>query len=435
MDGMQKVAKLIVKDEPYLKPISDQGIGFYNMDENTGVLQFQVKREDYPLSISSTNTNIYGYFIADNGSTTGKVDVEYVDPINGIIRIILDNNFLKASTDNWVTGQLYIKAIGKADTVVLNEFRFRVKDALINQIDGDIKISYIREVDDLIDNFKEKMKSAMETLTTIEDVKEEFRDYAEAQMTTLKQQIDDMTVDLKDLTSRTQVEITDKVNDIDQKVQDTLKELEEGTANVITEDELIAKLADYTTNEQFVNITNNKADKSEIPTDITTQDEFNVLLEQKVTEKVNEVLSSKYSLTDDSGYVSRIDNLDMESMTGITTSGWFYIYQPINSPDEDSQNGYMQVIARSSTYIKVLFMPFNRHVIYSRNKMGSTTGWGQWREITNGLTIPSKSDEEEDFEELENFEPDDSETIPSNSDEEESSEEVENSQPDDNETL
>ncbi|WP_222123050.1 pyocin knob domain-containing protein, partial [Staphylococcus saprophyticus] len=122
---------------------------------------------------------------------------------------------------------------------------------------------------------------------------------------------------------------------------------------------------------------------------------------------------SKYSLTDDSGYVSRIDNLDMESMTGITTSGWFYIYQPINSPDEDSQNGYMQVIARSSTYIKVLFMPFNRHVIYSRNKMGSTTGWGQWREITNGLTIPSKSDEEEDFEELENFEPDDSETIPS----------------------
>lgn len=411
MDGMQKVAKLIVKDEPYLKPISDQGIGFYNMDVNTGVLQFQVKREEYPLLVSPTNTNIYGYFIADNGSTTGKVDVEYVDPMNGIIRITLDSNFLKVSTDNWVTGQLYIKAIGKADTVVLNEFRFRVKDALINQVDGDIKISYIREVDDLIDNFKDKMKSAMETLTTIEDVKEEFRDYADAQMKLLKQQIADMTVDLQNLTSRTQIEITDKVNDIDQKVQDTLKELEEGTANVITEDKLNAKLADYTTTEQFTNVTNNKADKSEIPTDITTQEEFKILLEQKVNEKINEVLENRYALTDDNGYIPRKDNLDMESMTGITKSGWFYIYQPINSPDDDNQSGYMQVIARSSTYIKVLFMPFNQHVIYSRNKMGSTTGWGQWREVTSGLTIPSKNDEEEDFEELENFDPDDNGTL------------------------
>lgn len=189
MDGMQKVAKLLVNDEPYLKPISDQGIGFYNMDENTGVLQFQVRRENYPLEVSPVNTNIYGYFIADNGSTTGKVDVEYLDPMNGIIRIILDSNFLKASTDNGVTGQLYIKAIGKKDTVVLNEFRFTVKDALINKVDGDIKISYIREVDDLIDNFKAKMANAMATLTDIEDLKEEFTDYANAQMDMLKLQI------------------------------------------------------------------------------------------------------------------------------------------------------------------------------------------------------------------------------------------------------
>ena len=78
--------------------------------------------------------------------------------MQGIIQLTLDNDFLKAATDTYVTGQIYIKAVGRKDTVVLNEFRFYVKDALINQIDADIKISYIREIDDLIDNFKEKSK-------------------------------------------------------------------------------------------------------------------------------------------------------------------------------------------------------------------------------------------------------------------------------------
>ncbi|WP_181445762.1 BppU family phage baseplate upper protein [Staphylococcus saprophyticus] len=402
MDGMQKVAKLLVNDEPYLKPISDQGIGFYNMDENTGVLQFQVRRENYPLEVSPVNTNIYGYFIADNGSTTGKVDVEYLDPMNGIIRIILDSNFLKASTDNGVTGQLYIKAIGKKDTVVLNEFRFTVKDALINKVDGDIKISYIREVDDLIDNFKAKMANAMATLTDIEDLKEEFTDYANAQMDMLKLQISDMTEELKALTSRTQIEITDQVNDIDEKVKNTLQELENGTANVITEDELLAKLADYTTNEQFTSVTDNKADKTDIPTDIPNTENLDTIITAKVQEKVDAIISQKYVLTDEKGYIPRLDDLDMEVMNGINKSGWFYVYAPVNSPDEDNGNGYLQVFARSSTYVKAVFMPFNSHKIYTRNQMGTTAGWGKWREITGGYTIPTKSEEEEDFEDLEN---------------------------------
>lgn len=158
MDGMKKEAKITVVDEPRLKPITDENIGFYNMDINTAVLTFQVRKQDYPLEISKVNTDIYAYFVSDNGSSTGRVQVDYVNPMQGIIQLTLDNDFLKAATDTYVTGQIYIKAVGRKDTVVLNEFRFYVKDALINQIDADIKISYIREIDDLIDNFKEKSK-------------------------------------------------------------------------------------------------------------------------------------------------------------------------------------------------------------------------------------------------------------------------------------
>ena len=43
MDGFYKEARITTVDEPYLKPISDEGIGFYNMDINTAVLTFQVR--------------------------------------------------------------------------------------------------------------------------------------------------------------------------------------------------------------------------------------------------------------------------------------------------------------------------------------------------------------------------------------------------------
>lgn len=181
MDGMKKEAKLTVIDEPRLKPITDENVAFYNMDINTAVLTFQVRKEDYPLEISDVNTGVYAYFVSDNGSSTGRVEVEYIDPMQGIIRLTLDNEFLKSATDTYVTGQIYIKAVGRKDTVVLNEFRFYVKDALINQIDADIKIGYIREIDDLIDNFKEKIDAVSENFKDIEEAQAEFTAFVNAQ--------------------------------------------------------------------------------------------------------------------------------------------------------------------------------------------------------------------------------------------------------------
>ena len=200
MDGMKK-AKLTVIDEPRLKPITDENVAFYNMDINT-VLTFQVRKEDYPLEISDVNTGVYAYFVSDNGSSTGRVEVEYIDPMQGIIRLTLDNEFLKSATDTYVTGQIYIKAVGRKDTVVLNEFRFYVKDALINQIDADIKISYIREIDDLIDNFKEKSK-VFHKILAISKQTSDFTAFVNAQNAFIKQ-VNDMKNDMNAFANNTQ---------------------------------------------------------------------------------------------------------------------------------------------------------------------------------------------------------------------------------------
>lgn len=388
MDGLKKEAKITVVDEPRLKPITDENIAFYNMDINTAVLTFQVRKQDYPLEISKVNTDIYAYFVSDNGSSTGRVQVDYVNPMQGIIQLTLDNDFLKAATDTYVTGQIYIKAVGRKDTVVLNEFRFYVKDALINQIDADIKIGYIREIDDLIDNFKEKIESVSQNFSDIETAQADFTAFVNAQKNTFIKQVNDMKNDMNTFANKTQQDLTDRLNSLDDKVLQTLRELENGTENFVTEDELNTLLANYPTNEQLTTQLDSKANVGDInssqPTELPDLDKI-------IKEKVDEALASaslqRFAFTDDSGYIPRIDNPDLYTMSGIDASGFYYAYNPVNSPDPNNQSGYLLVMARSSSYKKVLFFPFNRHVFYSRNKMGDTTGWGNWYDATNNINV------------------------------------------------
>lgn len=388
MDGLKKEAKITVVDEPRLKPITDENIAFYNMDINTAVLTFQVRKQDYPLEISKVNTDIYAYFVSDNGSSTGRVQVDYVNPMQGIIQLTLDNDFLKAATDTYVTGQIYIKAVGRKDTVVLNEFRFYVKDALINQIDADIKIGYIREIDDLIDNFKEKIESVSQNFSDIETAQADFTAFVNAQKNTFIKQVNDMKNDMNTFANKTQQDLTDRLNSLDDKVLQTLRELENGTENFVTEDELNTLLANYPTNEQLTTQLDSKANVGDInssqPTELPDLDKI-------IKEKVDEALASaslqRFAFTDDSGYIPRIDNPDLYTMSGIDASGFYYAYNPVNSPDPNNQSGYLLVMARSSSYKKVLFFPFNRHVFYSRNKMGNTAGWGIWYDATNNINV------------------------------------------------
>lgn len=388
MDGMKKEAKLTVIDEPRLKPITDENVAFYNMDINTAVLTFQVRKEDYPLEISDVNTGVYAYFVSDNGSSTGRVEVEYIDPMQGIIRLTLDNEFLKSATDTYVTGQIYIKAVGRKDTVVLNEFRFYVKDALINQIDADIKIGYIREIDDLIDNFKEKIDAVSENFKDIEEAQAEFTAFVNAQKSTLITQINDMKSEMNSFADKTQQELTDRSNALDEKVTQTLAKLESGTENFVTDDELNTLLANYPTNEELTAQLDGKANVGDVtPSEPTEIPGLDAIIKEKVDEAVANASLQRFAFTDNDGYIPRIDSPDLHTMSGIESSGFYYAYNPVNSPDPDNQSGYLFVMSRSSSYKKVLFLPFNRHRIYSRNMMGSTTGWGSWYDATQGVRI------------------------------------------------
>ena len=389
MDGFYKEARITTVDEPYLKPISDEGIGFYNMDINTAVLTFQVRREingeNYPLEISEANTEITAYFVSDNGSSTGRVEVEYVDPMQGIIRLTLDNDFLKASTDTSVTGQIYIKAVGRKDTVVLNEFRFHVADALINQIDADIKIRYIREIDDLVDLVKDRIETVSKELENVQEAENEFLNFVNTQKSEFVKQVTDLRNQMESFTRQTELELTDYLNTINDKVLEVNERLNAATEGVITEQNLEEHLIGYAKKEEVGTELSKKANEDEFK---AFSDGLDELIQNKVNEAIKNATGQSTPLTEEGGAAIRLDNVDLSTMNKIDKTGFYYLYNPTNSPDTDNQSGYAIVISRSETYKKVLFMPYNKHRIYSRNMMGETTRWGSWYDATKGVVIP-----------------------------------------------
>lgn len=167
--SIDKVAKIKLDSEPYLKPIADYGFGFYNMDVNTATLRIQITRNKTPLLIGEDNAIVWGLFRSENKSSTGTLELEIVDAMNGIVEITLDNEFLQASTDTTVNAQIYVAPRNGDDIAALNEFSFKVKDALINQIDAVSKITYIRMFDDLKAKIENKVFEIEESIKNIDD--------------------------------------------------------------------------------------------------------------------------------------------------------------------------------------------------------------------------------------------------------------------------
>ena len=185
-NGINKNGFFDLKVEPHLKPISDLGIGFYNLDENTATLRFQLSNSTDLLLISENNLSVYGYFESSNGSVSDVIELEIVDELNGIAEITLDQDFLHASTSTKVTGQLYIgvkNVDGRPDyneVAVLGEFTFEVADALINKVSSFTKIEYIRM-------FSQLKAQIQKEVTDIQEAIKNGADYV-AEMQTVKEQ-------------------------------------------------------------------------------------------------------------------------------------------------------------------------------------------------------------------------------------------------------
>ncbi|MCG1465719.1 BppU family phage baseplate upper protein [Staphylococcus epidermidis] len=190
---LQKIGKIEVKNEPYLKPISDEGIGFYNLDDKTAVLRFYVTKNNEPLLISEENTETYIYLESSNGSNQVVENVRFIDPLNGVMEVTIPIEFLQASTNTTVIGQIYISInhlnqvdSDKSSTAVLNEFEFKVGNAIINKINGATKIKYIRMFDELKRQINARATEIQEQLDNLEDYVVKVKDASDEGITKIQ---------------------------------------------------------------------------------------------------------------------------------------------------------------------------------------------------------------------------------------------------------
>lgn len=140
---------------PMTKPLGDTGINFYNQDINTAVLSFQVTKDGVPLAFSEeTAKTLIAVGTADGSFFVDNMKV--VDALNGIIEYTLTPDIL--ARPGKATAQIYINVNGESTTVTTVTANFTISAALINEIDANLKIVYIRTIEDLKQSIVDSLK-------------------------------------------------------------------------------------------------------------------------------------------------------------------------------------------------------------------------------------------------------------------------------------
>ncbi len=381
-NGIDKKALFKLKSEPYLKPISDLGVGFYNLDENTAILRFQLSNSKGPLLIHKNNLTAYAYFESSNSSASDVIELEIEDSMNGIVTITLDKEFLQASTSTSVKGQVYI-GVNNVDgnpeyneVAVFREFNFEVKDALINKISSFTKIEYIRMFDQLKMRIEQKVKDIEEAIANGADYVAEMKSVLQKGVETLNTIVADGKEDIQSFITQAKTDLN--------KVADDATEDITTTANN-------AKSSVEDTASTAVNNINSKVTEATEHVD-SKVDEFNQTVEgngflspEILDEQLESLDWQKYKLTDPKGHQIRVQDIDFNTVDETLSPGFYWVSGGTNGPV--NTNGFLTLRqgTSSASYIKAIFEPFNTNDVYVRTK-NANSGWTEWQNLASKQT-------------------------------------------------
>ncbi|MFQ3902708.1 hypothetical protein ABLV98_05720 [Staphylococcus sp. 50Mo3-1] len=377
-NGIDKKALFKLKSEPYLKPISDLGVGFYNLDENTAILRFQLSNTKGPLLIHKNNLTAYAYFESSNGSVSDVIELEVEDSNKGLVTITLDKDFLQASTSTKVKGQVYI-GVNNVDNkpeynevAVFREFNFEVKDAFINKISAFTKIEYIRMFDQLKTRIKQRVLDIEEAIANGADYVAEMKSVLQKGIETLNQIVSDGKQDIQSYIKEAKATIdttqTDAVDTIEKLAKDTKDSVEIKANNVV---ETMAS----TSNEVTEHIDNKMSEFKQ------TVEDNDLITDELLSEQLNGLDWQKYELTNDDGTI-KIVNLEsnVKKLNEMTETGFFYTTNIPGLPSDVSSAGFLIVYARKGdSPIKHVYQPYSQNKIVVRNYYNE---WSEWQKIS-----------------------------------------------------
>lgn len=371
-NGIDKKALFKLKSEPYLKPISDLGVGFYNLDENTAILRFMLSNTKGPLLIHENNLTAYAYFESSNGSASDVIELEIEDSFNGIVTITLDKEFLQASTSTKVKGQVYI-GVNNVDgnpeyneIAVFREFTFEVADALINKISSFTKIEYIRMFSQLKERIEQQVRDIEEAIANGADYVAEMKSVLQQGTETLNAIVADGKSDVQQYITQAKTDLT--------KVKDDATEDITTTANN-------AKTSVQDTASTAVNNINSKATEATEHVDVKVT-EFNQTVEdngflspQILDEELDNLNWQKYKLVEENGQRIRVSGIDPVELNSGFYQMWFVKNAPTGS-DDNSQYWNIDVTQGRDDTKQILATLSSNGETYKKNvHKGNSTGW------------------------------------------------------------
>ncbi|MBO3073329.1 BppU family phage baseplate upper protein [Staphylococcus xylosus] len=382
-NGIDKKALFNLKSEPYLKPISDLGVGFYNLDENTAILRFQLSNSKGPLLIHKNNLIAYAYFESSNGSVSDVIELEIEDSNKGIVTITLDSEFLHASTSTSVKGQVYIgvnNVDGKTEyneVAVFREFTFEVADALINKISSFTKIEYIRMFNQL------KMKIEQQ-VRDIEEAIANGADYVAEMKSVLQQGIETLNAIVASGKSDIQAYITQAKIDLTKVKDDAAEDITTVSNNAKTSVQDTATNAVNNINTISTEATEH-VDAKVIEFNQTVEDN-GFLSPQILDEELGKLEWQKYKLTNDDGSRTYVQGLNLHE----APPGQYESTQTVNGPLKENgepDTGFIEADISVSSNGRRLIMAtrssFNKTYVKTLHTNGIDTGW---KELTNNQT-------------------------------------------------
>ncbi|OEK72256.1 hypothetical protein AST03_13395 [Staphylococcus equorum] len=374
--SIDKKALFNLSSEPYLKPISNLGVGFYNLDENTAVLQFQLSNSKGPLLIHENNLTAYAYFESDNGSASDVVELEIKDSNNGIVEITLDTAFLQASTSTTVKGQVYM-AVNNHDgdpayneVAVFREFTFEVADALINKISAFTKVENIRMFNQLKIHIEQRVSDIDAAIANGEDYVAQMKATLLNGKSQLNQIVTDGTATIDGSVTQAKADITAKIDLATAEITTLSNNTKTDVQN--TADNAITEITD-TSNTATTHLDTKVAEFNQ-----TVLDNGFVTPEQLTTD-LDALTWQKYKMTNDDGTFLdvNLDN-DLAALQALAP-GYYYT---TNTPGivGSSTAGYTHVEYRDSLVKRITFRPYNstqEFIMIYYNE------WSSWERVDN----------------------------------------------------
>lgn len=293
-----KKANITLDTNAFLQSRSNLNVTFSSADRDSAIFEFTVTQDKKVLLLGEANIKSSIVFIHSKGLKV-RVPLEITDGMNGKISVKVPDDVLKLPGK--VTSQVYVtrKTPGETHAIVAERiFNFTIQESLAWEFDGETKLNYIIEFDELEEQLTQRVVAIEQAMENLEDYVQLVKDASDKGVSDINIAKTNSLQELNDLATAKLSEISDK------------GEAYENIFNTIKSDIESDKQEVVETYDAFIQ------NHQDIVTDFQT---IVSDYEDKVNTKLDSAVAQLNQNIADGKLVNQSDIADMETKTNATT--------------------------------------------------------------------------------------------------------------------